>query len=73
MVDGDDGAVLAFASTSNYRGRACYSGIAEFSVYVARRHRGMGAGRVAMAPLIDAAAKAGLWKLFFSIPMESCT
>lgn len=63
VVVEDDGLVVAFASTSAYRPRACYAGIAEFSVYVARQARGRGAGRVAMEALIDAAAKAGLWKL----------
>src|SRR6516165_7506454 len=47
VVEGSDGAVLAFAASSSYRERACYAGIAEFSVYVGRRHRGRGAGRVA--------------------------
>jgi L-amino acid N-acyltransferase YncA len=63
VVEDDDGAVLAFASTSTYRDRACYAGIAEFSVYVARQHRGSGAGRVAMTALIDAATTTGFWKL----------
>jgi len=71
VVEGDDGAVLAFASSSAYRDRACYAGIAEFSVYVARRHRGTGAGRVAMAALIDAATKAGFWKLISRIFPEN--
>jgi phosphinothricin acetyltransferase len=71
VVEGDDGAVLAFASSSAYRDRACYAGIAEFSVYVARRHRGSGAGRVAMAALIEAATKAGFWKLVSRIFPEN--
>lgn len=36
VVEDADGVVVAFASTSRYRERACYAGIAEFSVYVAR-------------------------------------
>src|SRR5215211_2179103 len=40
-----DGEIVAFASTSSYRPRECYAGIAEFSVYVDREHRGHGAGR----------------------------
>lgn len=55
--------VIAFASTSTYRPRACYDGIAEFSVYVARAARGQGAGRLAMEALIAAAEAAGFWKL----------
>ncbi len=55
--------VVAFAATSTYRPRECYNGIAEFSVYVARAARGTGAGRAAMTGLIEAASKAGFWKL----------
>jgi phosphinothricin acetyltransferase len=71
VVEGHDGAVLAFALSSVYRDRTCYAGIAEFSVYVARRQRGTGAGRVAMAALIDAATKAGFWKLVSRIFPEN--
>jgi L-amino acid N-acyltransferase YncA len=71
VVEGDESAVLAFASSSAYRERACYAGIAEFSVYVARRHRGKGAGRVAMSALIDAATKVGFWKLVSRIFPEN--
>jgi phosphinothricin acetyltransferase len=57
------GEVVGFASTSTYRPRACYSGVAEFSVYVTRPHRGQGVGRTAMNALIAAAKDAGFWKL----------
>jgi L-amino acid N-acyltransferase YncA len=63
VVVEDDGALIAFASTSPYRPRQCYAGIAEFSVYVARAARGRGAGRVAMEALLGEAERAGLWKL----------
>lgn len=63
VVAEDGGRVLAFASTSTYRPRDCYAGIAEFSVYVAREARGRGAGRVVMAALIADAERAGFWKL----------
>jgi phosphinothricin acetyltransferase len=58
---------VAFASTSTYRGRPCYAGIAEFSVYVARDRRGSGAGRIAMMALIEAAEAAGFLKLLSRI------
>ena len=67
----DEGQVIAFASTSSYRSRDCYAGIAEFSVYVARSGRGRGAGRVAMRALIDAARGAGIWKLVSRIFIEN--
>ena len=63
VVVESDGTVVAFASTSHYRSRDCYAGVAEFSVYVSRRHRGTGAGRVAMTTLVEAATSAGFWKL----------
>ncbi|MDO8678076.1 MAG: arsinothricin resistance N-acetyltransferase ArsN1 [Acidobacteriota bacterium] len=69
-VEGE-GRVIAFASTSSYRSRDCYAGIAEFSVYVARAERGKGAGRVAMQALIEAAAAAGIWKLVSRIFVEN--
>lgn len=63
--------VIAFASTSSYRPRACYAGIAEFSVYVAREARGRGAGRLAMQTLIREAERAGFWKLVSRIFVEN--
>lgn len=71
VVAEDNGEVVAFASTSSYRSRPCYAGIAEFSVYVARRRRGAGAGRVAMEGLIRAATEAGYWKLLSRIFPEN--
>jgi L-amino acid N-acyltransferase YncA len=63
VVVGEADQIVAFASTSTYRPRACYAGIAEFSVYVARDSRGRGAGRLAMEALIREAERAGFWKL----------
>ena len=65
------GGVIAFASTSTYRVRACYAGIAEFSVYVARDGRGQGAGRVAMEALLLACVPAGIWKLVSRVFVEN--
>jgi len=71
VVVEEDGAIIAFASTSMYRPRDWYAGIAEFSVYVARDARGRGAGGLAMQALIGAAAKAGLWKLVSRVLIEN--
>ena len=71
VVVEDDGRVLAFAATSTYRPRACYDGVAEFSVYVARAGRGRGAGRAAMEALIEAASQAGFWKLLSRVFPEN--
>jgi L-amino acid N-acyltransferase YncA len=67
----DEGLVIAFASTSTYRPRECYSGIAEFSVYVARDQRRRGAGRLAMQALLQEAQRHGFWKLLSRIFVEN--
>jgi L-amino acid N-acyltransferase YncA len=63
--------VIAFGATFAYRPRDCYAGIAEASLYVARSGRGHGAGRLAMNALIDAAERAGFWKLLSRIFVEN--
>ncbi len=71
IVVEDEGQAIAFAATFTYRPRACYAGIAEFSVYVAREARGRGAGRLAMQALIAAAEAAGFWKLVSRVFVEN--
>jgi L-amino acid N-acyltransferase YncA len=71
VVVEDSDRIVAFASTSVYRPRACYAGIAEFSVYVERVERGRGAGRLAMDALIAAAEEAGFWKLLSRVFTEN--
>jgi len=63
--------IVAFASTSTYRPRECYAGIAETSVYVARSFRRRGAGSFALLALIQAAEQAGFWKLLSRIFPEN--
>src|SRR5262249_48387426 len=63
--------VVAFASTSTYRPRECYRGIAEVSLYVERSFRRQGAGSVGMRAIIDAAEKAGFWKLLSRVFLEN--
>ena len=55
--------IVGYAVAHPYADRRCYRGIAEFSVYVRRSHRGRGVGRVAMEALIQASKDAHLWKL----------
>src|SRR6478672_6044641 len=63
--------VVAFASTSEYRPRECYAGIADFSVYVDRAQRGQGIGKIAMEALFGAARAAGFWKLVSRVFVEN--
>ena len=71
VVEDGRGDVIAFASTSEYRPRECYAGVAEFSVYVARSARRLGAGRLAMERLIEESRQAGFWKLVSRVFVEN--
>lgn len=70
VMDGD-GRVVGYAVTFAYADRLCYAGVAEFSVYVRRSHRGQGVGVAAMKALIAAAEAAGLWKLLSRVFVEN--
>ena len=71
VVVEERGHVIAFASTSAYRVRECYTGVAEFSVYVERTARGTGSGKAAMQALIPTAKQAGFWKLLSRVFPEN--
>jgi phosphinothricin acetyltransferase len=57
-----DGAVVGWAAASRYRVRACYDGIAEYSIYVAGSHHGQGIGNLLMPALLADLEQAGFWK-----------
>jgi len=63
--------VVAFATSSGYRARECYEGVAESSVYVDRSCRGAGFGRLAVEAIIAAATRAGFWKLVSRVFVEN--
>jgi len=71
VVVENKGRIVAWAACSSYRSRACYAGVAEFSVYVARAERGRGTGRAAMEALLAAADAAGFWKLVSRVFVEN--
>jgi L-amino acid N-acyltransferase YncA len=70
VVEDGDG-VLGFAWTAEYRPREAYAGVAEVSIYVARRARGRGVGRLALGTLIGEAERCGFWKLVSRIFPEN--
>jgi len=55
--------VIGWATLAPTSTRACYSGVAESSVYVAERARGSGVGRTLMDALIAGAREAGIWTI----------
>lgn len=58
-------------AASSYRPRECYSGIAEFSVYIDTGQQGQGLGSHLMQAFIPACESAGLWKLVSRIFVEN--
>ena len=63
LVAVEQGAVVGWAAASTYRARACYAGIAEYSIYVATAHHGRGVGRLLMPVFLEALEAAGFWKV----------
>ena len=67
LVARDEGDVLGWAALAPYSDRACYRGVAENSVYVARQARGRGLGRALLERLCTEADAAQIWTLQASI------
>jgi L-amino acid N-acyltransferase YncA len=63
--------VLGWVHASSYRSRECYSGVAEFSIYVAETARGQGVGDALMKAFIPACERVGIWKILSRIFPEN--
>jgi L-amino acid N-acyltransferase YncA len=63
--------VAGWAALSPVSTRNAYAGVAEVSVYVGERFRGMGAGRLLLAALISESEAEGVWTLQASIFPEN--
>jgi L-amino acid N-acyltransferase YncA len=71
LVAERDRRVVGWITASAYRPRDCYSGIAEFSVYVTSRERGRRVGDALMAAFLPACEAAGFWKVLSRIFPEN--
>ena len=69
--DANADTVLAWAALSPVSSRACYSGIAEHSIYVDAAQQGKGVGKTLLAALARAAEDAGFWMLQSAIFPEN--
>jgi L-amino acid N-acyltransferase YncA len=58
---GPAGEVLGWAALAPVSDRCAYAGVAENSVYVAERERGLGVGRRLLTALVVGAERAGIW------------
>jgi L-amino acid N-acyltransferase YncA len=63
LVAEGEGGVLAWGSLNVFNPRPAYDHVADFSIYVARRARGMGIGRELLQSLIEAAREIGFHKM----------
>jgi L-amino acid N-acyltransferase YncA len=61
LVAALDGDVVGWAALSAVSERACYRGVAEHSIYVAERVRGLGFGRQLLGALVASTEAAGFW------------
>ena len=66
-----DGAVVGWAALAPVSRRACYSGVAENSVYVTDSARGRGIGRALMEALVAGADAGEIWTIQTSIFPEN--
>ena len=65
------GELIGWAALSPVSRRAVYSGLAEVSVYVGARFRGIGAGRRLLEGLIECSEPLGIWTLQAGIFFEN--
>jgi phosphinothricin acetyltransferase len=55
--------VVGWGALSPYSGRQVYSGVAEASIYIGQKHRGMGIGTLLLRSLIELSEDRGFWTL----------
>jgi len=55
--------ILGWSALSAVSERCCYAGLAEASIYVSARHRGLGIGKDLLQAIIDQSEKNGIWTL----------
>jgi L-amino acid N-acyltransferase YncA len=65
------GRVVGWAGSSPHSMRPCFSGVAEFSIYVEQASRATGVGRVALEALVDECERRGFWKLLSRVFPEN--
>jgi L-amino acid N-acyltransferase YncA len=63
LVAREDGEVVGWAALAPYSDRSCYRGVAENSIYIARRARGRGLGRALLERLCTEADAAHIWTM----------
>jgi phosphinothricin acetyltransferase len=73
LVARAEGKVIGWIALSPVSTRCVYSGVAEFSLYVAASTRGIGVGKALLRALIDESESIGIWTLQAGIFPENTT
>lgn len=63
--------VIGFVRSYPYSARSCYSGIAEFSIYISSQGRGKGVGSRLMDNFLEALISEGKWKVLSRVFPEN--
>lgn len=65
--------IVGWAALSPVFKRACYAGVAEVSIYIDEKNRGLNIGTILLEYLIHKSAKEGFWTLNAGIFPENIT
>ena len=63
--------VIGFVRSYPYSARSCYSGIAEFSIYISSQGRGKGVGSLLMNDFLEVLISEGKWKVLSRVFPEN--
>ncbi|SNS61505.1 phosphinothricin acetyltransferase [Anaerovirgula multivorans] len=66
VITDQRGKIYGWASLNTFNNRCCYSGVADFSIYIKRDMRGKGLGKLLLDALEKTAKKEGFHKLVLS-------
>ena len=72
VIRADEG-IVGWAALSAVSERSVYSGVAEVSVYIDERCRGLGLGRKLLTALIASSEESGIWTLQAGILADNAT
>lgn len=64
FVAAENNEVLGWVALSPVSSRQCYSGVAEFSIYIAEAYRGKGVANLLMQKMIEESEANGIWTLY---------
>lgn len=67
----EEGRVMGWVALSPVSSRECYSGVAEFSIYIAESARGKRIGSLLMKKLIEDSEANGIWTLYSATFQEN--